>query len=351
MSLMDKLKGEFVDIIEWVDDSSDTLVWKFPRFQDEIKSGAQLTVRPGQIAVFVNHGKIAETFGPGMHTLTTRNLPILSSLQGLKFGFDSPFKAEVYFVSTRQFTDQKWGTKSPVILRDAEFGVVRLRAFGTYVLRVADPIKLIAELTGSNTRFFVDEISEQLRSLLLSRFSDVLATAKIPMLDLATHYDDLAIELSKQLQNEFAPFGLETPNVVIENITLPEEVERMLDKRTGMGVVGNLDQFAKFQAANALEAAANNPGGMAAGMIGVGIASTLPGQMAASAPSASPPPIPPTSTKEWWIALSGQQNGPHDLNNLRLLFAQGAISNDTLAWKPGLASWNSISQIPELKVL
>jgi membrane protease subunit (stomatin/prohibitin family) len=356
MAFLDKLKGEFVDIIEWNEDGSDTVVWRFPRYQDEIKNGAQLTVRPGQAAVFVNEGKVADVFQPGLHTLDTRNLPILSTLKGWKYGFDSPFKAEVYFVSTRQFTDLKWGTKNPVMLRDPEFGPMRLRAFGSYVAKVRDARKLVEQLAGTSAAFTVDDIREQLRNVIASRFADVLASAQIPALGLAASYDVLSARLAQIIEPDFARFGFAATQLLIENIALPEEAERALDKRTSMGVVGNLDQFARFQAAQAMEAAAKNPGGAAGSVLGLGVGLGLAGQFAGAAQAAPPLPArpggpPPLPGKEWWIALDGQQSGPHDLAALAALAASGRVDSATLAWKDGQEGWLPVGAIAELRAV
>jgi membrane protease subunit (stomatin/prohibitin family) len=360
MAFLDKLKGEFVDIIEWNEDGSDTVVWRFPRYQDEIKNGAQLTVRPGQAAVFVNEGKVADVFHPGLHALDTRNLPILSTLKGWKYGFDSPFKAEVYFVSTRQFTDLKWGTKNPVMLRDPEFGPMRLRAFGSFVAKVCDARKLVEQLAGTSAAFTVDDIREQLRNVIASRFADVLASAEIPALNLASSYDDLSARLAQVIEPDFARFGFATTQVLIENIALPEEVERALDKRTSMGVVGNLDHFARFQAAQAMEAAAKNPGGAAGSVLGLGVGLGLAGQLAGAAQAApqAAPPVParrggppPLPGKEWWIALDGQQSGPHDLAALAELAANGRLESATLAWKDGQEGWLPVGALAELRAI
>ncbi len=187
MGLFDGFRGEFIDIIEWLDDSRDTIVWRFPRPDNEIKNGAQLIVRPGQTAVFVNEGQVADAFDPGTHTLTTQNLPVLSTLRGWKYGFDSPFKAEVYFMATRQFTDQKWGTQNPIMVRDREFGMVRLRAFGGYAMRVTDPKALLTELVGTDPQFRTDEVTEYLRTMVVSRLTNALATSGVSMLDLAAN--------------------------------------------------------------------------------------------------------------------------------------------------------------------
>ncbi|HEX7508382.1 MAG TPA: SPFH domain-containing protein [Polyangia bacterium] len=354
MAFFDKLKGELIDIIEWNEDSSDTVVWRFPRYQDEIKNGAKLIVRPGQSAVFVNEGKVADVFEPGLHTLETRNLPVLSTLKGWKYGFDSPFKAEVYFISTRQFTDLKWGTKHPVMLRDPEFGPMRLRAFGSYVVKVTDARKLVEQLAGTGATFTVEDIREQLRNVVSSRFADLVASCKIPALNLAASYDELSAQLVEIIVPDIARFGFSTTQLLIENISLPEEVERALDKRASMGVVGNLDQYARFQAAQAMEAAAQNPGGGAGSVLGLGVGLGLAGQMAGAA-QVAPPPMPggppPLPGKEWWLALDGQQDGPHDLGTLATLLASSRIGPATLVWKHGQQGWLPLGSIAELSAL
>jgi len=366
MSLFEKIVNEFIDIVEWNDNTSDTIVWRFPRYQNEIKNGAQLTVRPSQVAVFVNEGKIADVFEPGMYTLTTSNLPILSTLRGWKYGFDSPFKADIYFVSTRQFPNLKWGTKNPIMVRDPDFGMVRLRAFGTYVIHVTEARKVVEQITGTNPQFTLDGISDALRNVLISKFSDLVASTKVPVLDLATRYDELSAELQQITAPEFERFGFSATQLLVENISLPEEVEKAIDTRAKMGALGNLDQYTKFQTANAMEAAAKNPG-MSGTILGMGVGANLTGQMlgaasaAMSAPAAvppaqaagaMPPPMPPPlPAKIWWVALQGQQNGPHDIATLASLLQQGQINQGSLVWKQGLASWQALESIPELAQL
>src|SRR4051812_38114519 len=251
VGLWDKVKGEFIDIIEWLDDSRDTIVWRFPRYQNEIKMGAKLVVRESQVAVFVNEGQIADVFVPGTYTLQTQNLPILSTLKGWKYGFDSPWKAEVYYVNTRQFTDFKWGTQNPVMMRDAEFGMVRLRAFGAFSMRVVDPEKLLRELVGTDPQFRTEEVQEFLRQLIVGHLGPALAAAQVPVLDLVAQQLLIGQKLAGVLTEELSAYGIQIPKFIIENISLPPEVEEALDKRTSMGVLGNLDNYTKFQAANA----------------------------------------------------------------------------------------------------
>ncbi|MCO1616156.1 SPFH domain-containing protein [Micromonospora sp. CPM1] len=361
---MDKLRGELIDIIEWLDDSRDTMVWRFPRYQNEIKMGAKLVVRESQTAVFVNEGKIADVFPPGTYTLETRNLPILSTLKGWKYGFNSPFKAEVYFVNTRQFTDMKWGTQNPVILRDAEFGVVRVRAFGAFAARVVDASRLLRELVGTDPQFRTEEVQEYLRQLMVGRLGGALATAGVPLLDLAAHQDAIGRRLAAVLTEELAEVGIAIPKFVIENVSVPPEVEQALDKRTSMGAVGDLDRYTRFQAANAMEAAANNPGGEAGAGIGLGLGMAMGQQMARSmgggaatqpapaqpAPAqpaaAEPPPLP--GQAQWYVGVGGQRQGPYDLGGLAEQADAGALAADTLVWRAGMAQWQPAGQVPEL---
>ncbi|MCB1034921.1 MAG: SPFH domain-containing protein, partial [Acidobacteria bacterium] len=233
MGLLEKLRGELVDIVEWIDDTQHTLVWRFPRFQNEIKNGAKLVVRPGQKAIFVDQGRIADSFEPGLYTLTTENLPILSTIRGWKYGFESPFKAEVYFVSTRQVTDLKWGTPNPIMLRDPDFGPLRIRAFGTYALQARDPKALLEQLVGTDGVFEAEEVRELLRSVIVSAFADLLGEAKIAALDLAAKYAELSEALRQKVLGRIADeYGLDVPQLFIVNISLPEEVEKALDTRS-----------------------------------------------------------------------------------------------------------------------
>ncbi|MEI7669672.1 MAG: SPFH domain-containing protein, partial [Pseudomonadota bacterium] len=267
MGLFDKLKGEFVDIIEWTDSSNDTMVWRFPRYQNEIKMGAKLTVRESQVAVFVNEGKMADVYQPGMYDLQTQNMPLMTTLKGWKFGFNSPFKAEVYFVNTKQFTNQKWGTKNPIMIRDAEFGPIRIRAFGNYAIRIMDAKLFLKEIAGTDNQFTTEEITDQLRNLVITRFTDAIAESKIPVLDMASNYDELSKFVGEKINPEFKEMGIEVTKLLIENISLPPEVEAALDKRSSMGIIGNLGAYAQFQAANSMEKAAENGNSiMGAGM-------------------------------------------------------------------------------------
>jgi membrane protease subunit (stomatin/prohibitin family) len=369
MGLIDKIKGEFIDIIEWTDDSRDTIVWRFPRYDNEIKMNAKLTVRESQAAVFVNEGQIADAFPPGMYTLQTQNMPILSTIKGWKYGFNSPFKAEVYFVNTRQFTDFKWGTQNPVILRDPEFGMVRLRAFGGFSVRVVDPPALLRELAGTDPQFRTEEVGEYIKSIIVSRLGTALATAGVPMLDLATQQGTIGDKLAPVLSQELASVGLSIPKFVIENISLPPEVEAALDKRTQMGIVGDLNQYTQFQTANAIGDAAKNPGGAGEGL-GVGLGMALgqrvgqqyqqpqpyqqpgypqQGYQQQGPPPMAPPPLPQQT--QWYIGSNGQQLGPFDQNGLQQQVGAGVLTPQSLVWHQGMAAWTPAAQVPELTPL
>jgi membrane protease subunit (stomatin/prohibitin family) len=352
MGIWDKVRGELIDIVQWIDDTNDTMVYRFERYNNQIKFGAQLTVREGQAAVFVNEGKIADIFQPGMYPLETKNLPVLSTLQGWKYGFNSPFMAEVYFCSMRQFTDNKWGTMNPIMLRDAEFGPVRLRAFGTYVIKVSDPAVLIRQIVGTDGRFTVDEIVNQLRNLIVSRFAEIVGQSKIPVLDMAANYSELGDFLTKRIGPEFQSYGLELTKLLVENISLPPAVEEALDKRTSMGVVGNLAAFTQFNIANSIPDAAKNPGGLAAAGAGLGMGMAMAGpigqalnQQAPSGPAA-PPPIPGAVT--YFVAVEGKQTGPFDMQALASQAALGRLTRDTLVWAQGMAQWTPAGQVTAL---
>ncbi|MFN0060653.1 MAG: SPFH domain-containing protein [Planctomycetota bacterium] len=356
MGLLDKLRGEFVDIVEWIDDTRHTLVWRFPRYHNQIKMGAQLIVRPGQQAIFVNEGKIADIFNPGTHTLATKNLPILSTLQGWKYGFDSPFKAEVYFVSTRQVTDLKWGTPNPVMLRDPDFGPIRLRAFGTYTLQATDPRALLTELVGTDGVFEADEVSELLRSMINTAFAEVIGSSKIAALDLAASYKDLSDQLRRNVVERVDDeYGLDIPALQIVNISFPEEVEKALDKRTSMGVIGDLGRYQQYQMANAMTAAAANPGGGGGGAaegMGLGMGYVMAQQMARNMGGigAAPmmPPAPPPVAQPWYIAEQGRTVGPIDPAQLASYFAAGRITAATMVWCHGMPAWLPAGQVPQL---
>jgi excisionase family DNA binding protein len=271
MGLMDFIKGEFIDVIEWTDDSRDTLSFRFPDEDKAIKNGAQLIVRESQVVQFVYLGEFGDTFGPGKHTLTTENIPILTKLKSWKYGFNSPFKADVYYVTTRLFTGNKWGTANPIMMRDEDLGVVRVRAFGTYDFHVTDPKKFLKEVAGSDQNFRLDEFADTMRSRIVSVFTDALATAKIPVFDVASRYTDLGEALLPLINPVIgAKYGIEMASFILENVSVPPEVEQAIDKRSSMGAIGNLNDYVKFQMAQGMEKGAG-AGGVATEMA-VGLA-------------------------------------------------------------------------------
>ena len=284
MSILDKVKeaalNQFIEVIEWLDDTKDTLLYRFPVAGQEIKNGAQLIVRESQAAVFVFEGQVADVFGPGRYTIDGGNTPILSKLGAWKYGFNSPFKSEVYFVNTKQFTDMKWGTSNPVMLRDADFGIVRLRAFGAYSMRVADPGEFIKQIAGTNAQFQTEDIDTQLKRAIVTEFSDALGELKIPALDLAAQYNEMGEAIRGKINEEFKGYGLEVTKFYIENISLPPEVEAAMDKRSSMGALGDAQRYMQFQAADALRDAAQNEGGGAGLGAGLGAGFAVGGQMA-----------------------------------------------------------------------
>ncbi|MGD9630102.1 MAG: SPFH domain-containing protein [Pyrinomonadaceae bacterium] len=284
MSLMDKVKeaamNQFIEVIEWLDNTQDTLLYRFPVYQQEIKNGAQLIVRESQVAVFVFEGQVADVFAPGRYTVEGGNTPILSKLGAWKYGFNSPIKAEVYFVNTKQFTDMKWGTSNPIMLRDTDFGIVRLRAFGAYSLRVADPAAFIKEVAGTNAHFQTEDIDGQLKRAIVSEFSDAIGEMKIPALDLAAQYKELGEAIRGTINQDFSGYGLEVTKFYVENISLPPEVEAAMDKRASMGALGDAQKYMQFQAADALRDAAQNEGGGAGLGAGLGAGFAVGGQMA-----------------------------------------------------------------------
>jgi membrane protease subunit (stomatin/prohibitin family) len=348
MGFMDKLRAELVDIIEWVDDSKRTLVWRFPRYHNQIKNGAQLIVRPGQVAVFVHQGKIADVFGPGQHRLETRNLPVLSTLAGWIYGFDSPFKAEVYFVSTRLITDLRWGTPNPVPMRDRELGPVRVRAFGTYTLRAADPKILLTELVGTHGEYAADEIHELLRSIINQCLADVIAKAELSVLDLAAHYPELSERMRALVRERIDDeYGLEIPQLVIVNVSVPAEVEQALDARASMGVIGDLAAYQQYQVAAATPVAAANPaGGLAGAGLGVGMGMAMAGRFAPGA--GGPGPVPPPPPTAWHVVERGEAVGPWSPEQLAQAVAAGRVGPDTLVWCVGMAAWAAARSVPAL---
>jgi len=350
MGLFSKLFHELVDIVEWTDDSSDTMVYRFERYGNEIKYGAKLVVRESQIAVFVNEGEVADVLGPGTYELETKNLPLLTTLQNWHHGFQSPFKAEVYFCNARRFTDLKWGTKQPLMMRDAEFGGLRIRAFGTYGVRITDALMFIREIVGTEGVFTTDEISNQLRNLITSRFATIIGGSGIPVLDMAANYDQLGEFLTTRIGPEFGEYGLELTRILVENISLPPAVSEALDKRTSMGMTGNLDRFLQYQTGVAMEAGAANPGGGASDGIGMGIGLAMANRMSDGVnTSAAPPPVP--QPLEFHVVVDGKSAGPFAVSELKARVSNGSLTPATLVWSPEMSEWAAAGSVAALSDL
>ncbi len=348
------LKGEFIDVISHLDETRDTMVWRFERHGNAIKHGAKLTVREGQTAVLVHEGQLADVFGPGLYTLETSNMPIMTTLQHWDHGFSSPFKSEVYFVSTVRFNDQKWGTKNPIIARDPEFGPVRLRAFGSYSMRVSDPGRFLTEIVGTDGEFTSDEISFQIRNVILQEVGQVLARSGIPVLDMAANTADLGKIIAGAIAPKIAEYGLAIPEFYVENVSLPEEVEKVLDKRTGMGIAGDLGKYMQFNAAEGMANPNSGVGamlgaGMAAGM-GMGLAGGAGPWVPATpppvtaAPPPPPPPPPPPAAKVWHLAEAGATSGPFGETDLRAMAASGRLTGASMVWTPGQDGWKPAAE-------
>lgn len=272
MGFFRSLKRQLPSVIEWTDESKDLMVYRYPMDGKEIMMGSKLTVRESQVAVFVNKGKIADIFDPGMYTIETNNLPILTKIMSWKTGFDSPFKADIYFVNTRQYTDQKWGTINPIMMRDPELGAVRIRGFGKFSFKVFDAEKFLNELFGTSSTFMTKDITDYLKSMIVSDISDTLAEMKISALDISAQLKEISVAVAKNLNDDFKSIGLKLVTVIIENLSVPEEVEKMMDTRTNMGLMGDkMNTYMQFQAANAMTEAAKNPNGnLASAGVGLG---------------------------------------------------------------------------------
>lgn len=360
MGFFDKLKAELVDIIEWLDDTNGaTVVWRFPRWQNEIKNGARLTVRPGQCAVFVDQGKIADVFTEGMYELTTANIPILSTLKGWKHGFNSPFKSEVYFVSTKVVTAMKWGTPQPLMMRDPDFGVIRVGAFGTYSIRCTDPKLLMRQLVGTDGVFETDELAQVMRSLMQQAVAEVIGQSKVPALDLLGNYGKMADEIKEKVKVQIDDeYGLELTSVQIVNINVPESVQKAMDQRASMGALGsaslgpapNMGAFQQFQMGNSLGQMGGPGGGGNLGMnFGMGLAMANQAQnMAQQTPAMAAPPPPLPTAAQWYFGINGTNVGPLGMDVVKQFVTMGQIKPDTLAWTNGQAAWTAASTIPAL---
>ncbi len=297
MGFFNMFKNQFIEVIEWQAQDANTLVYQFPVNNNEIKMGAELTVRESQVAIFVNEGEIADVFGPGRHILYTQNMPVLTKLKSWKYGFDSPFKAEVYFINTKQFINQKWGTSNPIMMRDNDFGMIRLRGYGIYSYRVSEPVVFLRELFGTNSSYDTSAVEGHLKKIIVSGLSDLFAESQIPALDLSMHYDELSEKGKEKMLARFAAFGFTITDLLIENLSLPKEVEEAMDKRTSMGVLGNMQQYQQYQAAEAMRDAAQNEGGMAGAGVGMGAGMGMGQVMANAMNQQNQPQQPQVATK------------------------------------------------------
>lgn len=385
---MNFIRGEFIDVIEWVDETNDTLLWKFPRFQNAIKNGAQLTVRESQMAIFMDEGKFADVYGPGRYTLTTQNMPLLTTLRSWKHGFNSPFKVDVIFVNTKQFLNQKWGTKQPILLRDPEFGPIRIRAFGSFAFRVdEDPKTLITEIAGTNPDFTTEEISVQIRNFIVTRFTDAVAESKLPVLDMASNLNEYSEKIQEILKPSVSQYGLKLTTFLVENISLPEAVQEALDRRASMGIIGkeNMGTYTQMQFADSMGKGgeAGAAAQMAQSMMGMGMGMAMAGQMTGGfgqqqpqqpqyqqpygqpmqqpmggaqvpppMPGAMPPPIPGAMPAlAVHVAVNGAQQGPFNLAQLQQMVQAGQLTPATMVWMAGLQQWTPASGVPALAVL
>lgn len=367
MGLIDKLKGELVDIIEWIDDSRSTLAWRFPRYNNEIKNGAQLIVREGQRAVFVYRGQLADSFDPGPHELTTENLPILSTLQGWKHGFNSPFRSEVYFINTRPVTDIRWGTPQPVTVRDPDFGMVQVRANGLCVVKIADVEVFLREVIGTDSAVEAEEVTELLRRVISLAFSDMVMATGLGAIDLQGRQVELSDKLrefvTERVDDEF---GISVTDVTM-NISLPEEITQAMTAGVARGVeqkgylqnLGDVGRYQQVAAADAMVAAAGNPGGSAMGdFMQAGMGMAMAGQMAgqlqgAMAPGAAaqgaPPPLPAQAM--FHVEMNGQPGGPFSVAQIQAGIANGQVTPTTLVWAAGMAAWAPANTVPALQAL
>jgi membrane protease subunit (stomatin/prohibitin family) len=345
------------------------MVYRFERYGHEIKYGAKLTVREGQTAVFIHEGQLADVFTPGLYMLETNNMPVMTSLQHWDHGFRSPFKSEIYFISTQRFGNLKWGTKNPVMLRDPEFGPTRIRAFGTYAVRVTDPARFMTEIVGTDGEFTLNEIHFQIRNIIVQQASRVMAASGIPVLDMAANTHDMGKLIAAEVTKVLMEYGMSMPEFYIENISLPPAVETALDKRTSMGLAGDLGKFTQYSAAEAMTAAAQNPGGAGAGMgaglgMGMGMAmggllgkqpehspwgGQMPERQPHPAPAAmAPPPPPPPEEHVWHLAKAGEVTGPYSKARLGRMVQEGGFDRETHVWTAGQDGWKKAEDVTEL---
>lgn len=357
MSLWEMVRGEFVDIIEWLDDTNTTLAWRFPRYRNEIKNGAELIVREGQRAVFVYRGEFADEYGPGHYTLTSENMPVMSTLQGWKHGFASPFRSEVYFVNTRPYPDLRWGTPQPITLRDPDFTLVQLRANGTAIVRVIDPVVFLRQVIGTESTVDTDQITQLIRSAVALGFTDMVTTSGLGAIELQGRQVALSDRLREFVAKRVHSVGLGIDAVTM-TVSLPEELQQAITSGVARGVaeagflnnVGDLNRYAQGRAADAMLAAAQSEGGGVAGAavqaaLGMMVGAKLPG----SASAAAPPPLP--SDQLFHVEQAGQAAGPYPIEGLRQLIADGRLTAATNVWTPGMAAWAAASAVPALQEL
>ncbi len=325
MGLRSFIKKQFIDAIEWDWQDDDVLMWKFPMADNEIQNGASLTVRDGQVAVFINEGQIADIFTAGRYELTTETLPVMTNLRNWRMGFDSPFKSDVLFFSTRLQQGRKWGTTQPVTVRDADFGMVRLRAFGMYSYKINDVTQFYQTITGMNDSYRADQIEPQLRNLIVSDLASGLGQSQVPFIDLAANQGLMADEIKKELQPDFAKYGLSVESFVVESVSLPEELQKTLDKRISMGMIGDMDAYTRYQAAEAIEHAAKNEGGMAGIGAGLGVGMNM-GQVMSEA--MAPKAQPQQSSQPAAAPEAAPVDFAAKLSQLKALLDQGLISQE-----------------------
>jgi len=373
MGFMNIFKGQFIDIVQWEEETPGVLVHRFERHNNEIKNNAKLIVRPGQMAVFVNEGQIADHFEPGTYVLSTANVPILTSLLSLPTNFESWHKAEVYFVKTTEQLDIKWGTPQPVMMRDMDFGVVRLRANGNYSYRIGTTNGLLERFVGSRDEFTADELQGQISAKVVSEFSDSLGELKIPALDLAASYNEIGDRVKLNLNKVVEQLGLEVMSFTVTNITLPDAVNEAMDRRGSIGIMGGMNQYMQAQAADAMRDAANNTGnagtmmgmmiggqlgGLNQGMMNQGMMNQQPQYQQQYQQPVPPPqqqapqmPPPPPPMPSYYVAINGGQQGPFNMQQLQGMVSNGTLTPGTFVWTAGMASWQAASTVAALGVL
>ena len=357
MSIFSGISHELIDIIEWTDDSSNLMVWRFPRWQSEIKNGAKLVVRQAQVAVFVNEGKIADVFEPGTYTLETKNIPILSTLRGWKYGFNSPFKVDVYYVNTKQFTGQAWGTKNPIMMSDAKYGMVNLRAFGKFAFRVTDAKKFLEQVVGTNSTFTTEDIEEQLKSNMVTSFSANVAKSPLGIEKMSQDLQGFSDFGKQGLAPVFDEYGLSLTSFLVENVSLPPELQKEIYQYSRLDKL-DMSKLAQMNMANSIQTAAANPGGLAGAGMGIGVGFGMGNMMANTMgqaanqmqqqTQAAPPPPPVPQAIQYFVAVDGKQTGPFNEQQLSQMAQSGGLTRESLIWKNGMAAWTAAGQVPEV---